>query len=227
MKQRLTIWKYKLFSSLILALPLAMYGQNPPEYPYQVSYASNLNLGDGVVNIVNSGTSAGSNIPIVGTNTYGDICVNVYVYAPDQEQATCCTCLISPNTLHSWPVSFGPNNLLQNVTIPSALFSIRASNSLVIKLLATVASGAGVGTADYCPRPDTPNDVAAGMTAWATHAHPTNTTTAAITETLFAPASVVSGELGKLTQECHNNLTSGNQVQCPSCRTGGLAAPSF
>ena len=227
MKHRLMIWKCNFFVFFTLALSLMMSGQAPPEYPYQVNYASNLNLGDGVVNVINNGSSAGSNIPIVGGNTYGDICVNVYVYSPDQEQATCCTCLVSPNTLHSWPVSFGPGNLLQNVTNPSALFSIRASNSLVIKLLATAATGAGAALADFCPRPDTPNGVASGMAAWATHSHPTNTATVAITETLFAPASVTSGEIAKLTQDCGSNLTHGNQVQCPACRIGGLATPTF
>ncbi|MBV9939032.1 MAG: DUF11 domain-containing protein [Acidobacteriaceae bacterium] len=42
---------------------------------YQLNYASNLNLGDGVVNLTNSGASAGANTPVVGQNSYGDICV--------------------------------------------------------------------------------------------------------------------------------------------------------
>ena len=228
MKHKLTTRNCKLLSSFVLALPLTMLGQAPPEYPYQVNYASNLNLGDSVVNIVNSGTSAGSNIPIVGGNTYGDICANIYIYAPDQELAACCTCLASPNSLHSWPISFGPGNLLENVIPGSGVaVSINATHSVVIKLLATAATGAGAGLSSSCPRPDAPNGVVPGMAAWATHAHPTNTATVAITETLFAPASVTSGELGKLTNDCNYSIGRGVSFVCTGCRLGGLATPSF
>jgi len=228
MKHKLTTLKCKLLSSFVLALPLTMFGQAPPEYPYQVNYASNLNLGDSVVNIVNSGTSAGSNIPIVGANTYGDICANIYLYAPDQELATCCTCLVSPNSLHSWAISYGPGNLLSDVPPGGGVAaSINATHSVVIKLLATAPTGAGTSLGDFCPRPDIPNAVAPGMTAWATHAHPTNTATVTITETLFAPASVTSGELGKLTNDCNYSIGRGVFFVCPGCRLGGLATPSL
>ena len=228
MQHRLTTRKGKLLASFVLALPLTIYGQNPPEYPYQISYASNLNLGDSVVNVTNSGASAGSNVPIVDANTYGDICANIYVYAPDRELAICCTCLVSPNSLHSWPISFGPGNLLTNVPEGGALSSIRATHSVVIKLLATTAAGAGATLNDSCPHPSAPLGLAIGMTAWATHAHPTNTSQAAITETLFAPASVSSGELGRLTGDCSSTIIRGQQAPpCPGCRTGGLATPSF
>ena len=199
-----------------------MFGQVTLDSPYQVNYASNLNIGDAVINVSNSGASATAQ-PIVNANTFGDICVNAYIYAPDQEQATCCTCLVSPNSLHSWAVSFGPGNLLTNVPEGGALASIKATNSVVIKLLATVATGAGPTLADTCPRPDAPNALATGLVSWATHAHPTNTTQAAITETPSTPSSLSTGEFLKLTQDCNGNLTRGSQMQCPGCRVGGLA----
>lgn len=216
----------KVLSSLALALPLVMYGQST-DSPYQVNYASNLNAGDGVVNVTNSGASA-TNTPIVGGNSYGDICANVYVYAPDQEQATCCTCLVSPNSLHSWPVSFGPGNLLQNVTNGTVLNSIRTGNSsVIIKLLATRATNAGEGLNASCPSPANvatdANPLVTGMMAWGSHSHPTNTGTVAITETQFGSATLSAGELAKLTGDCSNNLTRGSQMQCPGCRVGGLA----
>ncbi|MBV9937421.1 MAG: hypothetical protein JO150_02860 [Acidobacteriaceae bacterium] len=215
--------KLKLLSSLALALPLAMFGQVSLDTAYQVNYASNLNIGDAVINVSNSGFSAGGNQPIVNANTYGDICANIYVYAPDQEQATCCTCLVSPNSLHSFAVSYGPGNLLTNVPGGGALASIRATNSVVIKLLATAAAGAGATLNDSCPRPDAPLGLVTGLVSWATHAHPTNTTQAAITETPSTPSTLSTGEFLKLTQDCNYNLTRGSQVQCPGCRVGGLA----
>jgi hypothetical protein len=214
----------KVLSSLaVLAIPAALFAQNPitADSPYQINYASNLNAGDGVINVTNSGASADGNEPIVGGNTYGDICVNAYIYAPDQEQATCCTCLVSPNSLHSWPIFFGTGNLLSNVTNGTVLNSIRNNNySVVIKLVSTVASGIP-GTAS-CPSPAAPNAVANGLVAWGSHSHPTNTGTVAITETPFVPATLSAGEYAKLRNDCSFNLTRGSQQVCPGCRLGGL-----
>jgi hypothetical protein len=192
---------------------------NTPD-AYQVNYASNLNLGDGVINITNGGASAGSNTPIINANNYGDICANVYVYAPDQELASCCTCLVSPNSLHSFPVSFGPGNLLQNVNNTTVMASINASHSVVIKLVATATTSANSGT---CSGPTQPGALVSGMVAWGTHSHPTNTPSVAITETPFVPTPLSVGEATKLTGDCFNSLTAGSGQQCPGCRTGGLS----
>jgi len=201
-----------------LTIPAALFGQNPitADSPYQVNYASHLDLGDGVVNVTNSGASAGGNVPIANGNTFGYICANVYVYAPDQELAACCSCAVSPNSLHAWPISFGPGNLLSNVNNTTTLRSINETHSVVIKLVATAATN---GT---CARPDAPDGLATGMVAWATHSHPTNTSTVAITETPFVPATLSAGEAGKLTQDCGFLLTRGSGSVCPGCITGGL-----
>ena len=102
-----------LISLAALILPAALFGQ-ANDGPFQINYASHLSQGDGVVNVTNDGFTAGGSTPVVGGNSYGDICVNVFVYAPDQELAACCSCLVTPNALHSWPISFGPGNLLSN-----------------------------------------------------------------------------------------------------------------
>jgi hypothetical protein len=223
---------------LTLGVPASLFAQAPSfpvatanatlDGPYQINYASNLNLGDGVVNVTNTGASAGAVTPINGSNTVGDICVNVYVYAPDQEQAICCSCLVSPNSVHSWPVIFGPNALLANPGNLFAAIVINASHSALIKLLAT--SGAS-GT---CTDPTlgatstggTTIDTAAvayGMLAWGTHSHPTKTSTVAIGETPFANSALSQGEVGKLTGDCFGALQEGSGHQCPGCTTGGLA----
>jgi len=206
-----------------LSIPVAMFGQNPitADGPYQVNYASRLNLGDDVVNITNDGASAGANVPIAGGNTFGYICANIYVYAPDQELAACCSCAVSPNSLHAFPVSYGPGNLLSNNNNTTVAQSIvNGNSSVVIKLLATAATG---GT---CAGPGNPGTPVNGMLAWATHSHPTNTATVAITETEFLNGSLSAGELGKLTQDCSFMLTRGSGTVCPGCITGGLTAPT-
>ena len=54
---------------------------------YQINYAANLNIGDSVVNITNTGVQG----PFFGTAagatsaTAGNICVNTYVFDPQEE----------------------------------------------------------------------------------------------------------------------------------------------
>lgn len=90
-----------------LVLPMSMFAQaelsvtSASDGNFLVAYAAHLDRGDGVVNVINTGASAGSNVPLLGQNSYGDICINVYVFAPDQEMATCCVCPTRPNALHS------------------------------------------------------------------------------------------------------------------------------
>jgi hypothetical protein len=172
------------------------------------------------VNVTNAGTSAGTNTPIVNGNTVGDICANIYVYTPQQELASCCACSVSPNSLHAWPVSYGTGNLLSNVNNTTVLNEIAAGNySVVIKILATVANSNGT-----CPSPNAPNGLASGLKAWATHSHPTNTSTVAITETAFLDASLSVGEYNKLLGDCNVLVTQESGAFCPNCITGGLTA---
>src|SRR3954469_13666401 len=69
--------------------------------PYQVRYASNLNVGDSVINITNSGArGAGLNSGTTASVT-GAICANVYVFSPDEQMISCCSCPVTPNGLVS------------------------------------------------------------------------------------------------------------------------------
>ncbi len=61
---------------------------------FQIDYASNLNIGDSVVNITNAGT-------VNGADPLGEICANVYTFDPAEELISCCTCLVTPNGLDS------------------------------------------------------------------------------------------------------------------------------
>ena len=235
-----------LLSLTALAVPASLLAQIPAgaQSPvpatldgfYQVNYASNLNRGDAVVNVTNTGASAGTNVPVVNGNSYGDICVNAYVYSPDQEPATCCVCRVTPNELDSWPVYFGSASFLNGLNNVGSIGArnqiINGNYSVVIKLYATVAPGIG-GTANYpsssCPRPDSPGSAANGLVAWATHSHPTNVGgVVAITETPFVNSYLSPGELGKLTGDCHYTLTQGSGFVCPFClKSTGLLAPGL
>lgn len=213
-----------------LAMPITLLAQ-ANDGPFQVNYASHLKQGDGVVNVTNDGFTAGGNTPVANGNSYGDICVNVYVYAPDQELAACCSCLVTPNALHSWPISFGPGNLLTNLnnsTVSNSIFKDGTGNgSVVIKLLATQPDNVGAGVNDSCPGPSAASaPIPAGLMAWATHSHPTNIPNAvSITETRFEPGNLSAGELSKLRGDCGNLLTRGSGDVCPNCQLGGLAIP--
>jgi len=217
-----------LASLALFALPTAQFAQliNPHgsnlEDAYQINYASNLNLADAVVTVTNAGSAAGFS----SANTSGDICVNTYIYAPDERLLTCCSCLVPPNSLHSWPVAFGSGNLLSNVPASSR------PPSVVIKLVATTSSYTGAGS---CPAPSAyytigpnPNssnlksNLAPGMAAWETHSHPTNTVAAAITETKFIDKGLSLDEMSRLNTDC-SNLPVGQR--CPACRSGGLVQP--
>src|SRR6185295_18053556 len=111
------------------AQPVALDG------PFQIRYASNLTVGDSVVNITNTGAN-GNNLwgPGFG-GPAGNICVNVYAFSPDEQMISCCSCLITPNGLISLSVV---NDLISNT-----LTGVRP-NSVVVKLVATPTGGSRV-----------------------------------------------------------------------------------
>ena len=78
----------------------------PPSDAFQVRYASNLSVGDSVINITNGGTQG-------GTDPSGNICVNVYAFSPDEQLVSCCSCLVTPNGL----VHLSANNDLVSNTL--------------------------------------------------------------------------------------------------------------
>ena len=180
-------------------LPGALFAQVPAE-SFQVRYASNLNLGDSVVNIVNTGA-------LDGNDPAGDVCVNIYTFRPDEQPINCCTCLTTPDGLNSISVN---GSLNVNPIFPET------QNSLVIKLYATVP----VGGACNAVAPGAP---APGIRAWGTtlHAAPGYT---AVTETAFAMSAPAASEISKLTSICSfiRQFGTGNGI-CRGCQVGGLA----
>jgi Ice-binding-like len=155
---------------------------SPAQGEYQIRYASNLNIGDSVVNLTNTGTLTNPG----ALSTSGNICVNVYTFDASEELVSCCSCLVTPNGLNSLSVK---QDLVSNTLTPGV------PSSVVIKLLATIPLGLGPdGTGGTC-NPSSPavsNLLPSGMKAWGTtlHALPTTPVTYGLSETPFESADL-------------------------------------
>ena len=201
-----------------ISFSVVAFAQNPVtvDSPFQVRYASNLNIGDSVVNITNSGARGAALSAGTSASTTGAICVNVYAFSPDEQMISCCSCPVTPNGLVSLS---SRNDLISNTLTPAV------PTSIVIKLLASVpvggscnGSAATVGTQGA--------GLAPGMLAWGTtlHASPVAGTFYG-SETQFLPATLSAGELTRLTQLCTFIQANGSGFGiCRSCRLGGLGA---
>jgi hypothetical protein len=189
-----------------------------PEQAFQVRYASNLNVGDSVIDLTNTGNLS---LPS-GLTTTGNLCVNVYTFDANEELISCCSCLVTPNGLNSLSAK---TDLVSNTLTPGV------PTSIVIKLVASRPLGVSpTGTGGTCnPSSPTPLTVSPGLRAWGTtlHALPTTPVTYGLTETRFDTAPLSVAELTKLTLFCGFIQANGSGFGiCKSCRTGGLGAIS-
>jgi hypothetical protein len=179
--------------------------------PFQISYAANLIAGDSYVDATNSGASASTG---AGSGTSasipGSLCLNVYIFTPDEQPLECCSCPVTPNGLASLSAQ---RDLISNPLTPAT------PTSVVIKLLATVpvggscnGSAAAVSAANLSP----------GLAAWNTTLHG-----GSLTETAFVPSSLSAGELRRLSSTCAFIAAYGSGFGiCNSCRVGALGATS-
>jgi hypothetical protein len=214
------------FSFTAISLSMVALAQTQPQSttdtPFQVRYASNLTVGDSVINITNTGANGNSLYGPGFGGAAGNLCVNVYAFSPDEQLVSCCSCLVTPNGL----VNLSANNDL----VSNTLTGVRP-NSIVIKLLSTGAganftgstctnSAALAGSASF------PVPAVGGLIAWGTTLHSTVTPAAApytLTESQFAPSTISSGELASITNRCANIIGNGSSFGiCRSCRLGGL-----
>lgn len=197
---------------------VAVYAQNPitADSPFQVRYASNLNAGDSVINITNTGARGAANPSGTTADRVGSICVNVYAFSADEQLVSCCSCPVTPNGLVSLSVR---NDLISNTLTPAV------PTSVVVKLVSTVPVG---GTCNNSARTVAGTGGATlsnGLAAWGTTLHPGPTGTQSVTETAFTPATLSMGEANRLGSLCGfiGDNGSGFGV-CRSCRLGGLGA---
>ncbi len=180
--------------------------------PYFVRYASNLNLGDSVIDITNTGASSTTALPIQN----GNLCVNVYAFSPDEQLVSCCSCLLTPDGLVSLSVK---NDLISNTLTPGM------PTSIVVKLLAsnggTAFSSCNAGTVGTGT-----NLLASGLAAWGTtlHALPGNAAYG-VSETPFVAATLSGAELARITTLCSLIQSNGSGYGiCKVCRLGGQGA---
>jgi len=203
-----------------LSLSIVALAQNTTDTPFQVRYASNLTVGDSVINITNTGANGNSLYGPGFGGAAGNICVNVYSFSPDEQLVSCCSCLVTPTGL----VNLSANNDL----VSNTLTGVRP-NSIVIKLLATgaganFASSTCTNSAALAGSSSFP--IVSGMIAWGTTLHSTITPAAApytLTETQFAPSTMSNDERASITNRCANIIGNGSSFGiCRSCRLGGL-----
>lgn len=181
-----------------------------PENAFLIRYAANLNVGDSLINITNTGLN-GAPLQGPGFGNVGNICVNVYGFSPDEQLVSCCSCPVTPNALTSLSVK---DDIFSN-TLTGA-----TPNSGVIKM---VASLPGTST------------LTGGMAAWGTTTHvpgaaavPGAPAPFAITETPFVPGTLSAAELASITNRCRQIIGNGSGFGiCRSCQIGGRGADKF
>ncbi len=216
----ITIQSAFIISAAIL-LNVAAFGQS-----FHILYASNIDKGDSVINMTNTGENGASLSGPGFGGAAGNLCFNLYAFSPDEQLVACCSCLITPNGLASVSVT---NDLVSNT-----LTGIRP-NSTVIKLI-TTATGANDGVPAFTGTSCTNSaaiagsiglPLAAGGLAWGTtiHATPVAGAPYAVSELPFRLGTLSPQELASVTNRCANIIGNGSSYGiCRSCRAGGLNA---
>jgi hypothetical protein len=207
--------------------------------PYQIGFAANLNIGDSVVNLSNDGINGGVFGAIPPTR--GNICANVYVFDPQEEEIGCCACLVTPNGLNSLSVK---SDLISNNLTPAV------PTSVVIKLVGstpgidttgayTVCNPAKLGFAVGEAGEIYPLATTRGMLAWGTTLAQNSTPgtfnavpVPFLNGSLSVPTDMIEGllnvadpgtELAGLTSLCNFIQANGTGFGiCKSCRLGAL-----
>jgi hypothetical protein len=229
---------YARYLTMLAAFVLAeaAFGQNPitADTPFQVRYATNLNIGESHINITNTGAVGASLLgPGFGAPA-GNICANVYAFDPGEELISCCSCLVTPDQT----VNLGVNRDLTVKTLTGVV-----PNSVTVKLLSTPAGGDGTGTSctNSAALPAAPSGLAtpqfcitftidgftiricSGTTASMTTLHANPKGGYDTTETLFTPATLSAGEAASIGGRCAAILGNGSGFGvCNSCRSGAL-----
>src|SRR4051794_9377008 len=159
---------------LTAVMSVAAFGQ-AADTPFQIGFAANLNVGDSVINISNSGASSTVAAPVQN----GNLCANVYTFSPDEQLVSCCSCNVTPNALVSLSAR---NDLISNTLTPAV------PTSVVVKLMFST----GVTTCNAATVGQGANVLATGGLAWFTtiHAAPTSPVSYVPSRTAFTGATL-------------------------------------
>jgi hypothetical protein len=199
---------------------------SPPPVPldgtFQLRYFSNLQAGESYINVINTGYNGNAlNGPGFGAGNIGNVCVNVYAMAQDEQLVACCSCMVTPNQV----VNLGVNRDLATKTLTGI-----QEPQLTVKLIASLpTAGSCANSAATLPS----NGVVGGFVAFGTTLHSSPTVGAfETTEAPFVSASLVTNggpaandELHSLSGRCASILGNGSGYGvCSSCQQGALGA---
>jgi hypothetical protein len=177
---------------------------------YEIGYAANLNIGDSVVNLSNDGSQSTD-------GTTGNLCVNVYTFDAQEEEISCCFCLVTPDGLNSLSAKA---DLISNVLTPAI------PNSIVIKLLATMPATDASGNFTICnaATAGSATGLSSGTLAWGTTLEPAASLgTYGPVNVPFINGTLSGSEANALAQTCGFIQSDGTGYgTCASCATGGL-----
>jgi hypothetical protein len=180
---------------------------------YQIGYAANLNIGDSVVNLSNSGASIDAAQAIVGGpfRGAGNICANIYVFDPQEEEVACCSCLTTPDGLYSFSVK---SDLISDTLTPAT------PTSVVIKAVSTVFVGTACSPANV-----TAALFAPGTLLWGTTLEPASSPgTYGVVPVGYKVGNLTASELSGMTQICSFLQSNGSGYGvCSFCSTGALS----
>lgn len=205
------------FSTAAFAQSLTNSLTTPSDF-FQISYAAHLNAGDSVLNITNSGAT--TTAPPMGGQTNGptdpgtsqNLCANLYIFDPQEELISCCSCSVTPGGLQAASVG----GLISNPLTPAI------PTAVVIEMVSTLQTGTcNAGT------PGTP---AHGLIAFGTSLH-ANTSTAgttySATESPYSQAALSAAEYTQIVSYCGFLQADGTGYGlCKGCFAGGLGATS-
>jgi hypothetical protein len=205
--------RFLVLAATLSVVAFAQNGTGAGDGPYQVRYASNLNVGDSVINISNSGARGADLQAGTAASITGSICANVYAFSPDEQMIACCSCPVTPNGLVSLSAQ---RDLISNTLTPAI------PTSIVVKLLATAPVG---GSCNNSAAGVVGAALTDGLLAWGTTIHQGPGGAYEVTETGFTNATLSAGERFRLGTLCNFILANGSGFGvCRSCRLGGLGA---
>lgn len=160
-----------------------------------------------------------------GNPTQANICVNTYVFDPEEEEIGCCACLITPNGLYSFSVN---SDLISNDLTPAI------PTSAIIKLVGNMPGLDPANNFTLCnPATVDPNTLEFGAMAWGATLEPNGTGGYSVVSFPFLQGNLSTinnntgngstDELTALTQTCAFIESNGSGYGiCKSCRTGAL-----
>jgi len=141
----------------------------------------------------------------------GNLCVNVYAFSPDEQMASCCSCLVTPNGLASLSVR---EDLVSNTLTPSI------PSSITVALIGTDGGAGGACGGSYAP--EVPGLLAFGSTL---HPLPGATGAFGLAETPFSVGQLNATQRLRMNSLCAFLRAYGSGYGiCKSCKIGGLGA---